>query len=253
VRETPVRVVAVTQSDPFFTGTFFGAFLEELEAQPVELVEIVLLPNFNESKPALALRLARLYGAVGFARLLTRYVRARGRTVEAVAASQRIPIRRLRTINDPRYLEQLANARVDVLLSVAAPEIFREQALAAAPLVLNVHTGKLPDYRGMMPTFWALLNGEDHVVITVHEMAAKVDTGPVVATYDVAVQPHESAFDVAVRAKREAGRQVARLLGRVGTAAWPEPHPLPATGGAYYRFPRRRDARRLHAEGRRLI
>src|SRR2546429_8962132 len=58
------------------------------------------------------------------------------------------------------YLRTLTARGVDVLLSVAAPEIFRRPALMAVPHVLNVHSGKLPLYRGMMPTFWALQNGD---------------------------------------------------------------------------------------------
>ena len=68
-----VKVVAVTQSDPFFTARFFEAFLEERAADRLELVEIVLLRNFNESKPALARRLLKLYGPVDLVRLLGRY------------------------------------------------------------------------------------------------------------------------------------------------------------------------------------
>src|SRR2546422_5622520 len=56
----PVRVVAVTQSDPFFTARFFEAFLEGRSSDRLDLVEIVLLRNFNESKPALVRRLFQL-------------------------------------------------------------------------------------------------------------------------------------------------------------------------------------------------
>src|SRR5437773_11051931 len=171
-----VRVVAVTQSDPFFTARFFEALLEERSSDRLELVEIVLLRNFNECKPALVWRLVRLYGPVDFMRLLGRYVTAalsdragRPRSVEAIAARRGVPVVRLPTINDASYLRTLAARGVDVLLSVAAPEIFRRPALTAVPHVLNVHSGKLPLYRGMMPTFWALENGDARVVVTVHE------------------------------------------------------------------------------------
>ena len=256
----PVRVVAVTQSDPFFTGRFFSSFLAELEAQPVQLVEILLLPNFDESRAALAARLARLYGPVDFARLTGRYLTARlgdrrgsPHTVEAIADQHGIPRRLVDDINDPDYLEELKGRHVDVLLSVASPQIFRSKARAAAPYVLNVHNGKLPDYRGMMPTFWALANGEREIVVTVHEMAEKVDAGAVLAEFPIAVLPGESAFELAARAKTIAGREVARLLGRLGTDSWPQPRPLPNGDGRYYTFPGREDARLLRSHGRRLL
>ena len=60
----PFRIVAVTQSDPFFTGRFFETFLPECRALGVETIEIVLLRNFNESRAALATRMWKLYGTL---------------------------------------------------------------------------------------------------------------------------------------------------------------------------------------------
>jgi methionyl-tRNA formyltransferase len=256
---SPIRVVAVTQSDPFFTGRFFETFLEAA-APAVELVEIVLLPNFNESRAALLRRLGRFYGPIDLVRLTARYVRAglddrRGipRSVEAVAARHGVPARRLATINDSGYVAALADRDVDVLLSVAAPEIFRADALRAVPKVLNVHSGRLPEYRGMMPTFWALLDGAGEVVVTVHEMAERLDAGRVIAEFPVDVGPDDSAYDVARNAKAVAGRRLAALLATLGTEAWPPARAVDATAGTYRSFPRRDDARRLRAAGRRML
>jgi methionyl-tRNA formyltransferase len=255
-----VRIVAVTQSDPFFTGRFFEFFLPAARAAGVEVVEVVVLPNFNESRSALFRRFVRFYPPADFIRLGARYVRAlvddrRGvpRSVEAVAARAAVPIRSLPTINDSGYLATLLERNVDVLLSVAAPEIFRAEALSATPLVLNVHSGRLPDYRGMMPTFWALLAGEDRVVVTVHEMAERLDAGAVVAEFDVPVEPGDSSFDLARRAKEVAGREVAALLATLGSERWPTPRPIDPSAGEYHGFPSRTDARRLHLSGRRVV
>ncbi len=260
VRSGAVNVVAVTQSDPFFTGRFFEGFLHETTHLHVRLIEIVLLRPFNESKLALALRLWRLYGTVDFSRLLGRYAWARAaervgfpRSVEAVAAKYGIPLRRLRTVNDAAYLKTLRERGIDVLLSVAAPEIFREGALKAAPSVLNVHCGRLPQYRGMMPTFWALRNGESQVVVTVHEMAERLDAGGILVERLVPVEAGESAFDVAAKAKVVAGREVAWLLSQMHTAAWPKPRPVDMTRQQYYRFPTGQHARELRSSGRRML
>ena len=255
-----VRVVAVTQSDPFFTGRFFETFLERAGTARVELAEIVLLPNFNESRIALFRRLAGFYPPDDLARLLWRYGRAwvderRGtaRSVEAVARRHGVPVLALESINDPAYLRTLSERGIDVLLSVAAPQIFRAEALRAAPLALNVHSGRLPDYRGMMPTFWALADGRDHVVVTVHEMAERLDAGPVLAEFRVPVAADDSAFDVSRNAKAVAGREVAALLGALREGGRPEARPIDVERGAYRGFPRRADARRLRAGGRRML
>jgi methionyl-tRNA formyltransferase len=255
-----IRVVAVTQSDPFFTGRFFETFIPAAERGGVQLVEIVLLRNFNESRVALLRRLARFYPPPALLRLCARYARAllderRGvpRGVEAIAARHGVPARALPTINDAAYLRTLRERDVDVLLSVAAPEVFRSETLAAAPAVLNVHNGRLPDYRGMMPTFWALLDGEREVVITLHEMAEQLDAGAVVAEFGVPVAPSDSAFDVSRNAKAAAGREVAALLATLGTDRWPAPRRIDAARGRYPGYPTPAHARPRRAAGRRLV
>ena len=259
-RSAPTRVVAVTQDDPFFTGAFFRTFLAAADRRRVRLEEIVVLPNFGESRPALLRRLTRFYGPVGVGRLALRYGWAQGRellgaprSVEALATRHGIPVRALDTINDERYLRSLGERRIDVLLSVAAPETFGPVALTAAPHVLNVHNGRLPDFHGMLPTFWALHRGDDEIVVTVHEMAGEPDARRIVAEFPVAVSEGESQFSVGVRAKLVAGERVARLLGTLDTPAWPKPHAVDPGGGGYNAFPGRREARELRAVGRRLL
>ena len=260
LRDQPTRVIAVTQDDPFFTGRFFASFIPECVRTNVDLAEIVLLPNFDESRAALVRRLLGFYGAIGFVRLLFRYGAAkvsdwRGapRSVAAIAARKGVPVRSLRSINDPDYLATVHARGVDVLLSVSAPQIFTTDTLRAARLALNVHTGKLPEYRGMMPTFWALANGDEHVTVTVHEMVQRLDAGPIVDEYDVRVEQGDTVFGLAARAKEIAGTRVARLLTHLdeeGRTSWRVPETSP---GPPNRFPTKRDVQLLRSRGRRLL
>lgn len=253
-------MIAVTQSDPFFTGRFFQTFLEECSRLPVRVLEIVVLPNFNETRLSLMRRLLRFYGPFDLARLMGRYAATRmadlwgsPRSVEAIAARRGVPIRRCANINDERCLGALRARDPHVILSVAAPQIFREAALEAAPTVLNVHSGKLPTYRGMMPTFWAMESGESEVTVTVHEMVKRLDAGDVIGEFPVPIEPRDSVFELSARAKTVAGREVARLLASLRHGA-PEPvRILDMSEQSYYGFPTREDAWRLRAMGRALL
>ena len=256
----PVTVVAVTQDDPFFTGRFFESFLTAASGGRVRLLEIVLLRNFNESRLALLKRFQRLYGTADLTRLLARYgiarlsdLAGRARSVEALAARSGIPVRPLASINDDAYLRTLGERNVDVLLSVSAPEIFRAGALRATPHAINIHNGKLPFYRGMMPTFWALLHDEPEVTITVHTMVEKLDAGMVLAEYGVPITPADSQFDLSARAKQVAGREVAQLLARLDTAQWPTATPVDMSQKRYFKFPTPADVAQLRAKGKRML
>lgn len=65
---------------------------------------------------------------------------------------------------------------------VAGTYILKEPVFSAPRLgCINLHTGKVPEYRGAAPAFWELYNGESVVGITIHRVAAAVDAGSVLA------------------------------------------------------------------------
>jgi methionyl-tRNA formyltransferase len=46
---------------------------------------------------------------------------------------------------------------------------------------INLHSGKVPEYRGAAPAFWELYHGESWVGVTIHRVVASLDAGPVLA------------------------------------------------------------------------
>ena len=84
-------------------------------------------------------------------------------------------------------------------------------------------------------------------------LAVALIAGAVVAEFPMAIEPGESAFDVSARAKAVGGREVARLLGRLGTPQWPAPRPLDMAGQRYFGFPTGPDAARLRAAGTAML
>ncbi len=84
---------------------------------------------------------------------------------------------------DLHNAETLASVRAfapDVGISLATPIL--KEALFGIPRLgtLNLHKGKLPDYRGMPPAFWELWNNETQIGCTVHYINAGLDKGDIV-------------------------------------------------------------------------
>jgi hypothetical protein len=48
--------------------------------------------------------------------------------------------------------------------------------------IINLHAGKLPQYRGGSPLNWQIINGESIIGVTIHQIDSGIDTGPILAS-----------------------------------------------------------------------
>lgn len=82
--------------------------------------------------------------------------------------------------------------QADLGVSVQFRRILRAPELARYPRgVVNLHTGYLPWNRGAMPNVWPILDGSP-AGVTLHYLDEGVDTGPLVARQQVAVEPWDT-------------------------------------------------------------
>lgn len=82
--------------------------------------------------------------------------------------------------HSPECLEKLRSLGPDLGV-LAGVYILRENVFEIPRLgSINLHSGKVPEYRGSAPAFWELYNGEEEVGITVHRVTADLDAGAVV-------------------------------------------------------------------------
>jgi methionyl-tRNA formyltransferase len=252
---TPLRIHFITEDDPLYVTEFFATFLSLYPREEFTVVGISIQDPFNESRFATATRVLSLYGPAGFAQLLARAVRRKlqGRSIARLAHSEGIALVSTRSVNDPHFVARVKLLAPDVIVSVAAPEIFKDAILQAARLgCINIHSGRLPKYRGMMPTFWQMRSGERHVTVTVHEMAPRLDAGAVLGTEECPIEEHDSLDRVMIAAKHEGARLVIRVLSELSTGNV-ERQELDMADASYYSFPRHADVRAFRKLGHRLI
>lgn len=254
-----IRVSIVTQDDPFYIPLFFDSFFESLPDE-VTVEAIHLLDSFDESLPQLAWRMFNFYGPLNFCRRSLEFV---GRkvmdsvglgtySVESVAAEYGVRVTHQDSVNETEFAETIRANDVNVVLSVAAPEIFEADLLEAPKWgCLNVHTAKLPQYRGMLPTFWALYHGDDEVGVTVHTMEREVDRGEIVRQTTFPVKDKATLDDIIKRGKQVGGHLAAEALSDIAT----DNVSLDEMAGedTYYSFPSREDRREFQRRGGRLL
>jgi len=118
--------------------------------------------------------------------------------------------------------------RADVALVIAYGRILPQDVLDAPRLgCVNVHASLLPKYRGAAPIAWAIVRGEKTTGITLMKMDAGMDTGDMLATYETAIGPDETAGELAERLSALGARAVREGLPRFvrgELAATPQDH-----------------------------
>lgn len=101
-------------------------------------------------------------------------------TAPAVETRPNVRLVRVADIHSQESLDTVRAFEPDLGLSLAAP-ILRRPLFSIPRLgTINLHKGKLPDYRGMPPAFWELQNDEKSVGCTVHWVDDRLDTGDIV-------------------------------------------------------------------------
>ena len=93
------------------------------------------------------------------------------------------PVRSLNTPNSPEGLKVVSETVPDLVISIRYGRILHAKALSIpARGVLNLHSGRLPAYRGVMATFRAMLAQDADLCSTLHWIDHdSIDTGRVVS------------------------------------------------------------------------
>lgn len=254
---SPLRVLLVTENDPLYVRQFFDVFFDELPRSEIDLVGVTVSRAFHEPLTKTARRIHRFYGTVDFCRLLPRYILAKlaGKSIADLAKAKGFPLLEAASVNSQEYIDAVTALKPEMIISVAAPEIFKSPLLKVASIgCMNIHSGKIPEYRGMMPTFWQMLEQKPAVTVTVHEMVPKLDAGGVIGTFEFPLRKNDSLDRVISGTKQEGARLMIRVLREIArTRRLPEPTPLDMSKARLFKFPQPEDVRKFRALGHRML
>jgi peptidoglycan/xylan/chitin deacetylase (PgdA/CDA1 family)/folate-dependent phosphoribosylglycinamide formyltransferase PurN len=111
----------------------------------------------------------------------------RPQTIDDLGRLQSLPIHRVGNLNEENAARVLAEADVDLGI-VLGTRVLKASTFSVPRLgSINLHKGKVPEYRGMPPGFWELYDGAGSAGITVHFVDSKLDTGDVIAESSVRI------------------------------------------------------------------
>lgn len=129
----------------------------------------------------------------------------RGRQLQAspvkdAALAKGLPVFQPETLRSPEAVQRVAEWGPDLIVVAAFGQILRADVLSLPPFgCLNVHASLLPRYRGAAPIPATILAGDAETGVTLMQMDAGLDSGPILAQAACPIAPGDTTGSLAAK------------------------------------------------------
>jgi peptidoglycan/xylan/chitin deacetylase (PgdA/CDA1 family) len=123
-------------------------------------------------------------------------------------------------LNGPAAVERLRPLKADLGV-VLGTRVLKRQIFEIPRLgCVNLHKGRVPEYRGMPPGFWELYDGAASAGVTVHFVDDGLDTGDVLGAAEIPIHRKETPESLSAKLTLEGSRLLAKVVSQIhaGTA-----------------------------------
>ncbi len=150
-----------------------------------------------------------------------------------------VPITSLNDVRSPESLEAVASLQPDLVLSVRYGRIFGSDFLKIPKRgVINLHSGRLPQYRGVLPTFRALMNDAAVIYPTLHYIEdGTIDTGGIIGMSEFKVEKDKSLLWHILQLYPACVDLVVDAIEQIADGKKPLAQEQGDEGSAYFTFP----------------
>lgn len=115
----------------------------------------------------------------------------------AFAKNQGIPTMISEDINSDDEIEKLKKVKPDLLILGGFSQIIKSPVINLSTLgTINLHGGKLPEYRGASVLNWQIINGEKTGGISIIFVDEGIDTGDIIAQATFPIDDHDTIKEV---------------------------------------------------------
>jgi methionyl-tRNA formyltransferase len=153
--------------------------------------------------------------------------------VKQLAQARGIEVFQPATLKSDEPLARISAAQAQALVVAAYGLILPQRYLQVAPLgALNIHASLLPRWRGAAPIQRALMAGDAETGITIMQMDAGLDTGPMLSRHPLAIGEDEDAGSLHDKLAELGGRAIVAALAQI-SAGEARPQPQPEAGATY--------------------
>lgn len=259
-----MRITFFSPDEPFYLPYFYEYVFDHIRSD--HDIKVIIVPPVykNTTKLSLMIRYFRVFGLSETAAMSYNVLKYKVMDVisgsngsnyyslTSVFEKYRISYFFESDVNSADNIEKLRHWQTDLIISISCPQIFRK-ALIDLPSrgCLNLHGSALPDYRGVMPSFWMLANGEKEAGSTLFFVNEKIDAGDVLIQKTFPVQSEDTLDSFIKRSKRIGAEMVIEGIDKI-LKNNVHTFPLDMTKGRYFGWPTRIDVKKFIRKGRRF-
>lgn len=260
------------QNEPFYLPKVLDKYLREF-ADTTAGINIQSVAQGKRTVFQTAMELLKMYGPWYFQWKLRNFIWRKAQakivndlmgstrrcySVRAVARKYDVPVTEAIDVNSEAFLTHLREKNVQFIVSISGTQLYkkalREQTSHG---IVNCHGALLPKYRGLMPSFWTLANGEREGGTSVHYVDAKLDNGPIIVQRRYRIHPWDTLEDVMARSKDLAAEAIIECVRMVEKAAENgsafETMPNLESESTHFSMPTKADVRRFREAGHRFF
>ena len=129
-------------------------------------------------------------------------------------------------------LEQMYDIEDLIFMSVEYDRIIKPHLFKTKQL-FNIHFSLLPAYKGVYPSVWPILNGEEYAGVTLHKMDRGIDTGDIIAQKRFRLSSKETSFSLYTKLIVHGTRLVVMHIDKLIVNKY-KLYPQSAVGSTYY-------------------
>lgn len=253
-----MKILIVTQNDQLYLNHYINDFLHALKINNRIIAVGILDPspfgkrmNFYQK----ALQTLNIFGLYFFLRYSILYVfrKLTTKSVYEICKVKKVECFEIEgDINSQVNLLKMQEFAPDLIISLSANQIFRSRILTIPKRgTINLHCSKLPKYRGLFPSFWALLHNEKYSAATVFFVDSGIDSGQILIQRDVKITNRN--LEWLIKETKTVGLQAlleaVQMIEQGGFSLAKNDDQI----ASYFSFPTRQDVEKFKASGARLF
>lgn len=254
-----MKIILLTQEDPFYLPESTKEFIEMIKNSSNHSLVLTIVSDASpfgkrESFLKKVNKTFSVFGLRFFIYYSIKYIYRKviiGKSVSKEVTRQGIPLLMLKnSINSSENVEKIRKLEPDVIIIIAGNQIIKKDILDVPKFgVFNAHSSLLPNYKGLMPTFWVLKNNEKKTGVTVYKLTEGIDDGPILSSKEINISEGTTQSSLIKECKKLANTLLFESLELIDN---PKNY-RENSGGSYYRFPTKSDVREFYKQGKKFF